>query len=75
MKKTLSKKLKQKNCPKKSKNEKKKNSHLPKPPKKIWSLFVTHRQKIILSGGKLFLQVWSPPDNPIQSECAKRANS
>ena len=26
----------------------------------------------MLSGGKLFWQVWSPPDNPIQSE---RANS
>ena len=36
---------------------------------------MTHRQKIILSGGKLFWQVWSPPDNPIQSERAKHVNS
>ena len=40
--------------------------------------------KIILAGqvgklfcqvGKLFWHVWSPPNNPIQSECEKHANS
>ena len=33
--------------------------------------------KMILAGkvGKLFWKVWSPPDNPIESERAKRENS
>ena len=40
-----------------------------------WGNYFGRWENYFLVAGKLFLQVWSPPDNPIQSDCAKHANS